>query len=759
MSSARRLFSGIVGAVVVSGVLLVPATSHAAVDDVTTYPNLELQARTNLLVNDDGFNLPPGSAFNSISPSINDDADVAFSVGLVYDKSSNSSRPGLWLGANGQGSIVHEGDEPDRFSSDVSLNDNGEVAFTIAEDGAIDSHLWVYDAESDTAEQRRSLPVTPSGHSTPSIDNQGTVVTRVSLGEDQGWLSTSAGNTGTLVASEYAVSGDPYYYLYSPTINDVGQVAGKIGTSPDGFDPVEIRRFDASGDSVRLLANHGTDADSPYASFSNSMALNDDGAVAVIAKRLDGTQVLLRADGTTTTEVVVAGAGRAIESFESFPPDINDADQIVFRATDAEGQAIYVAEPDGGLTRVVARGDQVQTDQGLGQVAQHNDDNVFGGAPEINAEGDVVFTAALTPADDDQVEWGTGVFVAYAETGPPPVTGSLHGSVTDANTGEPISDATVAVESHDGEATSTSTGNDGTYALDLAPGDYTVTTTAPGRQSSEQEVTITESGTVDLETTLTSALLEVAPGRLDLRPGLWSDDRSTITISNPGSADLAWHLTENAAWLRVAQEGGSLAPGGSVEVTVTADRSALPAGSYSAPISVTAKGLAAVTTDLTMKVGAADAPINVGGPAHKDRAKLRWLVDRKLGGGDYGRAGSSKLQRTKRAIKGTLDDALFRTRRVGNLKYTIGDLPAGRYRLSLGFVEHTLVKRGARLFDVYVDGTRVLRKYDVARHASRLKALTKTITVRHRRAGDMVIKLRGVRGKPILSTLRVLEKK
>ena len=39
---------------------------------------------------------------------------------------------------------------------------------------------------------------------------------------------------------------------------------------------------------------------------------------------------------------------------------------------------------------------------------------VFGGTPAINDAGDVAFVAALTPADTNQVEWGSGLFIASA---------------------------------------------------------------------------------------------------------------------------------------------------------------------------------------------------------------------------------------------------------------------------------------------------------------------------------------------------------
>ena len=54
--------------------------------DTRNYTTFELQARSNLLVNDNGWNLPPGSSFNSISANINNAGKVAFPVrgGVVW---------------------------------------------------------------------------------------------------------------------------------------------------------------------------------------------------------------------------------------------------------------------------------------------------------------------------------------------------------------------------------------------------------------------------------------------------------------------------------------------------------------------------------------------------------------------------------------------------------------------------------------------------------------------------------------------------
>src|SRR5699024_7345156 len=109
--------------------LALVATASAATaagpgeDSALTYEHIELQARTNLLANDEGYNLPPGSSFNSISPDINENADVAFRVQYVADEDPTIGRPGVWFGGDGEGGIVHTGDVDWRIPGDPSVND------------------------------------------------------------------------------------------------------------------------------------------------------------------------------------------------------------------------------------------------------------------------------------------------------------------------------------------------------------------------------------------------------------------------------------------------------------------------------------------------------------------------------------------------------------------------------------------------------------------------------------------------------------
>lgn len=397
--------------------LCVAPMSTAEVDEA--YDTIELQARSNLLVNDEGFNLPPGSSFNSITPDINDAAQVAFRVQYTAaENDPTSGAPGIWFGGGGTGSIVHRGTESQSVPNDVSLNESGDIAFTFG-DGGVDNLLYVYEGATGSVEQVGTLPVVPSSYNNPAIDEEGDITFGGTFGSGRAWAGVQDG-TGSFYVQDASVNPDsPFGFLYTPRGNDAGQIGGKVGLVGDVANSVEIRLFEPDGSSQLLAASTAVDETSPYSRFDNSVGVSDNGLVAAIATRaVDGTKVVLRLDGTTVTEVAVAGED-GIVSFDFFAPDINDAGQVVFRAVDATGQAVYVADGT-TLTRVAGKGDEVQTDNGLAQLGQHDSSPVFGGAPRINNHGDVSFTAGVHPAGDNMVEWGSGVFVAYAGEQLPP---------------------------------------------------------------------------------------------------------------------------------------------------------------------------------------------------------------------------------------------------------------------------------------------------------------------------------------------------
>jgi len=83
-----------------------------------------------------------------------------------------------------------------------------------------------------------------------------------------------------------------------------------------------------------------------------------------------------------------------------------------------------------------------------------------------------------------------------------PLNGTLSGVVTDSSTGNPISGATVTAN-----GVSVSTGADGSYSIELAPGTYMVTVSAAGYESSSETVTVLagEITTLNFELTPTPA--------------------------------------------------------------------------------------------------------------------------------------------------------------------------------------------------------------------------------------------------------------
>ncbi|MEO8010161.1 MAG: hypothetical protein ABI650_00810, partial [Dokdonella sp.] len=156
------------------------------------------------------------------------------------------------------------------------------------------------------------------------------------------------------------------------------------------------------------------DPASPYTRFDNGLAVNANGTVAVIGVRaLDNRRVVVRSDGMITTEIAVVDPSGIIRELDFFAPSINAAGLVAFRARDAAGQAIYVGDGS-ALLRVVGQSTAVDTDLGAAQVGQNDASPIFAGKPDINDRGDIAFVATLHPTGNNQIEWGSGVFVAHA---------------------------------------------------------------------------------------------------------------------------------------------------------------------------------------------------------------------------------------------------------------------------------------------------------------------------------------------------------
>lgn len=560
---------------------LLAAPSTAAPDVGDGYTEIELQARTNLLVNDAGYNLPPGSSFNSITPDINNEGQVAFRVQYVADTDPTIGRPGVWLGAHGTGEIVYTGDVDWLINGDVGMNDAGDVVFPLSS-GGVSNKPYLYDAETGTASQVGTSPVLPNSYSYLRVDEEGNIGFKAGFSDGDALAAVREGTGVFYVQDDRLDPASPYTYLYTPSYNDAGQFAAKVATSSDLTSDLEIRLFEPDGSSTLLLANQAVDPSSPYRTFDNGLALNDEGVIAVIATRADdGSKVVVRTDGTTTTEIAGVDPEGTILKLEYFTPDINNAGQVAFRAVDADGQAIYVGDGT-SLVRVAGKGDVVEVDLGSAQLGQHDSSPVFGGAPSINDRGDVAFTAGLHPEGDNLVEWGSGVFVAYGDDEP----------------GEPVG------TSQDIVATVPEGVGDGSLVISVDPADRTVVlpelALAGDRLSTSGElrpVTVTDTRVSDPGWSVSAQVSEFSSGEATFGGGFlgWSPTvgaTSEEQVVTAGEVVAPGFPTGDG--LSLPQQLASSAPGeglGTAELGAGLDLQVpvgTPAGAYTAVLTITA---------------------------------------------------------------------------------------------------------------------------------------------------------------------------
>lgn len=376
--------------------------------------SLVLQARTNFSVNDGGaYNIPADHFLDGPTIWVTNAGKVAFAVPIAPDNLRH-----LWYGDDQDGGLVY--DSPaGAFVGGMSLSGAGAIAFDMTM--AQPEGLYQIDAAGGgEAQLLTTEPFGALGRGTPLINDHGDIGFRASVGAAHAHYVWPAGGPlpGPRAAETALDPQSPYSYLFSPAFNGRGDLAGQARRGPgqDDSQPDEIVLWPKSGDPVVIAEDADADSSSPYAGFDASrIGLNDRGQVAFIADLVEGGRAVLVSDGTDTVTIAREGQDQ-VGSIEYFSPVINRSGWVVFRATDADGaHAIWLGDGT-ELRKVVTEHDAVTIDLGAGMLAQEAADvPVFAGTPTVNDHGDVAFAAGVTPADDDQVEWGTAVFVARAQ--------------------------------------------------------------------------------------------------------------------------------------------------------------------------------------------------------------------------------------------------------------------------------------------------------------------------------------------------------
>ena len=382
-------------------------TTVVAVSAAAELPNyegsFELQVRSNIV---DGFNLPPNSSFNSKTPSLADTGMVAVSLGIV---AGDVDTVGLWLGGGGVGSAVWTNDSGP-FISDCSLNNSGLAVFPLG--FASPDGLYFFDDFDGSSGLLTNKPIGSSAWTGAEVNVSGQTAFRAKFSTKHAWVSYDGEVNPPYHALEIGLEPtSPYWYLYTPSFNDQRLIAGKTSLAAD-HDADQIIVCDELGACTVLVEDADADPTSPFSSFANSVSLTNTGLVAFNAGLVAGGEGVFLTDGMTTLTIADTTMPE-ISAIDFFGPSANDSGQVVFRAFDDTGlMAIFVGDGQ-GLARVVSEHDLVPTDLGEGRIDQHDSSVVFGGAPDINNAGDVAFIATLTPADNNQIEWGSGLFIAY----------------------------------------------------------------------------------------------------------------------------------------------------------------------------------------------------------------------------------------------------------------------------------------------------------------------------------------------------------
>ncbi|PSL08287.1 subtilisin family serine protease [Haloactinopolyspora alba] len=135
---------------------------------------------------------------------------------------------------------------------------------------------------------------------------------------------------------------------------------------------------------------------------------------------------------------------------------------------------------------------------------------------------------------------GTGITFAL------PPNGFVSGTVTDANDGLPVAGATVSAVSPDGTvAREVTTGDDGSYSMQLFLGSYTVRAANSGYVTGSDDLVVDTDG----ETNTVDFALNTGVADIEHDPLSWTitegQSRSgEVTVTNTGSADLNWEIGE-----------------------------------------------------------------------------------------------------------------------------------------------------------------------------------------------------------------------
>lgn len=142
--------------------------------------------------------------------------------------------------------------------------------------------------------------------------------------------------------------------------------------------------------------------------------------------------------------------------------------------------------------------------------------------------------------------------------------------------------------------------------------------------------------------------------------------------------------------------------------------------------------------------------VNIGGPAYIGSDGTRFAAEESVSGGEIA---------VLDAVQGSQDGLLYQRYRVGDIQVA-HPIANGSYDVTFHFAEPDDVSPGERLFDIIVEGERVIEALDVMllRDAKVRSALTVTIPNLSVQDGELTIDLEASTNRPILNGLVVRDR-
>jgi len=388
---------------------------QAATRALPDYLTFELQARSSPAGN---FNLPSGASINSATVDLNDAGLLTIRVALPTGIPGDDFTRHVFVGSNGAGFVVSEG-PVGSLVSDPRTSPDGKVWYAVNfQGGDPQAGIYRYDPNDLSTVRITGLPLGTSSYESPRANAAGQIGYRAGFASGRAWVSYAGGSVAVHAAEQSIDAGSPYSFLFTPSFDENRLIVGKVLLAANGFN--QIRSIDDRA-VTQVLVRSNAENGSPYVAFDNSPALSpNSGRVAFIANLGSGSNPVrgvFRYDPPGSIVEIARTGTQGLSAIEFFGPAINDDGLVAFRGVDSNGQQAISVGDDSTLRRVIGRGDTIPTDLGLGQIDQETPTSpAFSGGVSINASGDIAFSPTLTPAGNNQIEWGTGVYIARAGT-------------------------------------------------------------------------------------------------------------------------------------------------------------------------------------------------------------------------------------------------------------------------------------------------------------------------------------------------------